>query len=67
MIRSQFNLTYTDYLGNSLKIQPTHRDLVITPPFIFGILNMQIETAQQGSPIYVKKVQKNDLSWIKEV
>lgn len=59
------NFTYTDYLGNSLKISPSHRDLVITPPFFIGILNMQIETAQQGSPIWVKKVEKNDISWIK--
>lgn len=67
IVRSKFNLTYTNYLGNSLILQPSHRDLLITPPFIFGILNMQIETAQEGSPIFVKRIDKYDLEDIKLV
>jgi hypothetical protein len=32
-----------------------------------GILNMQIETALEGSPIFVQRIGKPQLSWIKEI
>jgi hypothetical protein len=53
-------------LGNSLKLQPTHRDLLVTPPFVIGVLDMQIETAMEGSPIYTKRVSKKELSWVND-
>lgn len=59
VIRSSLNFTYSDYLGSSLVVQPSHRDLVVTPPFIMGILNMQIETAQEGSPVFVQRIGKS--------
>ena len=67
VLTTHWNFTYTEYLGNSLKIQPTHRDLVITPPFIFGVLNMQIEKVVEGSPIYIQKVMKKDLRYQKPI
>ena len=42
ILRSKLNYTFTDYLGNSLKVVPTHRDLLITAPFIMGVMNMKI-------------------------
>ena len=41
-MRSKINYTFSDYLNNTLKLSPTHRDLLVTPPFILGIMNMQI-------------------------
>lgn len=32
-----------------------------------GVLNMQIETALEGSPIFVQKIGKAHMSWIREV
>ena len=48
-------------------IEPTHRDLVITPPFIMGVMNMQVETVMEGSPVFVQRIGKSDLKYLKEV
>lgn len=55
-MRTKLNYTFTDYLGNSMKVVPTHRDLLVTPPFIFGIMNMQIEKVHEGAPIYLQRI-----------
>lgn len=35
-------MSYKQFIPNGLIIQPSHRDLVITAPFIIGVLSMNI-------------------------
>lgn len=37
--RSRVDLSYVDYVDNSITYTPTHRDLFVTPPFIMAVLN----------------------------
>lgn len=39
-VHDTISLSYRQFLPNALIIEPEHRDLVITPPFIIGILSM---------------------------
>lgn len=36
------NISYRQFLPGALIIEPDHKDLVITPPFIVGIMNMTL-------------------------
>lgn len=36
------NISYRQFLPGALIIEPDHRDLVITPPFIIGIMSMTL-------------------------
>jgi len=38
-MRNNVNFTNEQYIDNSVDYQPTHRDLFITPPYIWGVLN----------------------------
>lgn len=37
------NISYRQFLPGALIIEPEHRDLVITPPFIVGVMSMSLE------------------------
>lgn len=50
------NITYKQFLPNALIIEPEHRDLVITPPFIVGIMSMSLEQVTEGSPLYARMI-----------
>lgn len=45
-------------------IEPQHRDLVITPPFIVGIMSMSLEQVTEGSPLYARLIDFNALRTI---
>jgi len=36
------NINYRQFIPGTLIIQPEHKDLVITPPFIIGILSVTL-------------------------
>lgn len=40
VVKTNLSLAKTNYMENSLNFQPTHRDNVIAPPFIMGVLSM---------------------------
>lgn len=58
------NITYKQFLPNAMIIEPQHRDLVITPPFIVGIMSMSLEQVTEGSPLYARLIDFNALRTI---
>lgn len=50
------NISYRQFLPGALIIEPEHRDLVITPPFIVGIMSMTLEQVTEGSPLYARLI-----------
>ena len=42
-IHDGINLSYRQFMPGGLLIQPEHRDLDITPPFIVGVFSMGLE------------------------
>lgn len=63
-VHDQVSLSYNQFLPNALIIQPQHRDLVITPPFIIGILSMGLQQVTEGSPIYARMIDADCLKTI---
>ena len=55
------NTSYRQFLPNALIIEPEHRDLVITPPFIVGIMSMSLEQVTEGSPLYARLIEVDAL------
>lgn len=55
------NISYKQFIPGSLMIQPEHKDLVITPPFIVGILSVTLEQVSEGSPLYVRLLESDSL------
>lgn len=55
------NISYTQFIPGSLMIQPEHKDLVITPPFVVGILSVTLEQVSEGSPLYVRLLEGDSL------
>lgn len=58
------NISYKQFLPNALIIEPEHRDLVITPPFIVGVMSMALEQVTEGSPLYARVVEVGALKAI---
>lgn len=56
------NLSYRQFLPGGLIIQPEHRDLVITPPFIIGTLSMSVEQVTEGCPLYARLIEGDSLT-----
>jgi hypothetical protein len=54
-------LCYTEYVRNCVNYTPTHRDLFITPPYIIAVLNSDVEKTTEGSPIYIERVDYQNL------
>ena len=55
------NISYRQFLPGALIIEPDHKDLVITPPFIVGIMNMTLEQVTEGCPLYARVIDVNAL------
>ena len=55
-LRSHFDFSFTEYVENSIKCEPSHQDLFMYPPFIIAILNSDIERAAEGSPFYAERL-----------
>jgi len=55
------NINYRQFIPGTLIIQPEHKDLVITPPFIIGILSVTLEQVSEGSPLYVRLLEFDSL------
>lgn len=55
------NFSYKQFLPGALIIEPEHRDLVITPPFIVGIMSMTLEQVTEGSPLYARLIDADAL------
>ena len=55
------NFSYKQFLPGALIIEPEHRDLVITPPFIVGIMSMTLEQVTEGSPLYARLIEADAL------
>ena len=58
------NISYRQFLPGALIIEPEHRDLVITPPFIVGVMSMSLEQVSEGSPLYARMIEVNALKTI---
>lgn len=58
------NISYRQFLPGALIIEPEHRDLVITPPFIVGIMSMTLEQVTEGSPLYARLIDLDALRTI---
>lgn len=58
------NISYRQFLPGALIIEPEHRDLVITPPFIIGIMSMTLEQITEGSPLYARLIDVDALRTI---
>jgi hypothetical protein len=52
---------------NCTGFKPTHRDLLITPPFIIAVLNSDIEKCAEGSPAYLQRIDISDLPGVVDV
>jgi hypothetical protein len=50
-------LSYRQFLPGALIIEPEHRDLVVTPPFIIGVMSMSLEQVSEGSPLYARMIE----------
>ena len=58
------HISYRQFLPGALIIQPEHRDLVITPPFIVGVMSMNLEQVSEGSPLYARLITLDSLRTI---
>ena len=61
------DFSYTQYIENCVGFEPTHRDLFIAPPYIMAVLNSEIEKTTEGSPIYIERIDINNLVGVKDV
>lgn len=60
----RIDINYKQFIPGTLIIQPEHKDLVITPPFIVGILSVTLEQVSEGSPLYVRLLNSDSLKAI---
>ena len=58
---------YTSYLENSLIFETSHRDLVITAPFILGVIDSQMQLAAEGASLIVKRFSLENIAGVKDV
>ena len=56
---------YTSYLENSLMYEASHRDLVITVPFILGVIDSQMQLVSEGACLVVKRFSIEDITGVK--
>ncbi len=64
-LKSYFSFYHTNYLQNSAIYKPTHRDLMITPSFIIGVIDNQMQLVAEGTPLYIKKINIDNLVGLK--
>jgi hypothetical protein len=58
---------YTNYLENSLIYESCHRDLVITVPFILGVIDSQMQLVSEGASLVVKRFGLKDIAGVKSI
>ena len=58
---------FTEYVSNSITYTPNHRDIFVTPPFIIGILNSEIERLTESSPLFIERIDIANLIGVKTV
>lgn len=49
-------MTYTQYINNCIQYHPSHKDILVTPPFIVGVLNSEVERLTESSPIFIERI-----------
>jgi hypothetical protein len=58
---------YTNYLENSLIYESWHRDLIITVPFILGVIDSQMQLASEGTCLVVKRFNLRDIVGVQSI
>lgn len=61
---SSVGISYRQFIPSSLIVSPNHRDMVISVPFIVGVLSMNVESVAEGNPLFAKLCQLDDLKVI---
>lgn len=55
------NMSYRQFIPSGLIIQPQHRDLVVTAPFVIGLMSMSVEQVIEGCPLYGRLVENSEV------
>ena len=64
-LRSKSSMNFTEYTSNCIKYTPNHKDIFVTPPFIIAILNSEVERLTESSPIFIERIDMDNLVGVK--
>jgi hypothetical protein len=66
-MKTKYSYYHTHYIQNTLVVKPTHRDLMITPDFIIGVMDSKMQFVSEGAALFVKRVGLKDLLDLKTI
>jgi|JI9StandDraft_2_1071091.scaffolds.fasta_scaffold706596_1 hypothetical protein len=55
-------MDFTEYIPNCINYSPNHKDVLVTPPFIMAVLNSEVERLVESSPIYIERIDLDQLT-----
>ena len=65
-LKDGISMSYRQFVPSGLIIQPQHRDLVVTAPFVLGVISMSIEQVLEGCALYARLLTLDDLRLMEE-